>query len=144
MSDETPVISKDEMEHYYSVLSRNMLRIRAMRKLTQAQVASYLGITPSGYGDYERHRCPDAVTIIALANWYNIPVASFFVEYDENGKVSNEPIIKSAMPDHFAAIAEGLQTLAGNMAQQSADRLKDLEQRLRSVELFMDQLKRNN
>lgn len=144
MSDDTPTITKEEMDGLYGVISRNMLRIRAVRKQTQQQVANFLGITASGYGDYERHRCPDAATIFALAQYYSIPVASFFVEYDEDGRVSNEPIIKSAVADSFAAIAEGLQVLAGNMSQTTSERLKELDQRLRAVEVVIAQIKGNN
>lgn len=144
MSEETQELSKDDMDYYRQVIIRNLLRVRSLKKRTQAQVATYLGITTSGYGDYERHRCPESSVLFALAAYYNIPVASFFLEYDDNGRVQVNEIIKGALPDHFAAIADGLQTLAGSVAKDAAGRIKDLEERLRSVELFIAQLKRNN
>lgn len=145
MSEETThELSRDDMDYYRQVIIRNLLRVRSSKKKTQAQIATYLGITTSGYGDYERHRCPESSVLLALAAYYNIPVASFFLEYDDNGRVQVNEIIKGALPDHFAAIADGLQTLAGSVAKDAAGRIKDIEERLRSVELFIAQLKRNN
>ena len=138
MSEEThEAIGKDDMEYYRQVIIRNLLRVRASKKMTQSQVAQFLGITTSGYGDYERHRCPEASVLLALSYFYNIPVASFFTEYDDNGKPVVNEVIKGALPDHFAAIADGLQTLAGSVAKDAAGRIKDIEERLRSVELFI-------
>lgn len=144
MSEETLDLSKDQMEYYRQVIIRNLLRVRSLKKRTQAQVASYLGITTSGYGDYERHRCPESSVLFALAAYYNIPVASFYVEYDDNGRAEVNEIIKGALPDHFAAIADGLQTLASNVANDATNRIKELEGRMRSIELFIAQLKQNN
>lgn len=59
-----------------SVLSERLRKLRKKHKLTQKQVAEYLGISESGYGYYEQGRNePSLETLTKLAKKYNVSVA---------------------------------------------------------------------
>ena len=72
--------------------------IRLENKLTQQQLADFLGITRSAYCGYEiGRRSPDLDTIMKLSEFYNLPIGNFFdmpgsnqvadsPEFDNNGK----------------------------------------------------------
>lgn len=56
--------------------TKTILRqIRKQNKLTQAQVAEYLKLTPVGYGNYETGRTePNLETLTKLADFYSVSV----------------------------------------------------------------------
>lgn len=139
-----PPVNEDDSLAYGRIVSLNLLRIRTLKRLTQSEVAEYLGMTTSGYGDYERKRCPDAATLMLLAILYDVPVSSFYVQFDKNGNVVNKDLVRGAEADSLAELAEGLNMLAENMSSNTNDRLEDFERRIKQLEHNWDQMKKAN
>jgi len=139
-----PPVDPDDFMKYGRIVSLNLLRLRAERNVRQSELAEYLGLTNSGYGDYERKRCPDAATLMLLAKYYDISVASFYVEFDKNGNIVNKEMVRGADTDSLADLAEGLNLLAENMNSTQNERLDELEKRIRQLELNWEQMKKSN
>jgi transcriptional regulator with XRE-family HTH domain len=67
-----------------SILSERLRKLRLKHKLTQKQVADYLGISESGYGYYEQGRNePSLKALKLLATKYNVSVAYLTGETDD-------------------------------------------------------------
>lgn len=139
-----PPVDPDDFLKYGRIISLNLLRLRAERNVRQSELGEYLGLTNSGYGDYERKRCPDAATLMLLAKYYDIPVASFFVEYDKNGNIINKELVRGAETDSLAELAEGLNLLAENMSSNTNERLEEFEKRIKQLEQNWEQMKKSN
>lgn len=61
------------------MLSRQIKIFRNQNRLSQQQVADYLGVSRSAYCGYEiGRRAVDVDTIIKLADLYKVPVEKFF------------------------------------------------------------------
>lgn len=73
-----------------SILSERLRYLRKKHKLTQKQVAEYLGITESGYGYYEQGRNqPSLETLSKLAAKFNVSVSYLTGETDDPNPVKN-------------------------------------------------------
>jgi hypothetical protein len=79
-----------------------------------------------------------------LAKYYDIPVASFFVEYDKNGNIINKELVRGAETDSLAELAEGLNLLAENMSSNTNERLEEFEKRIKQLEQNWEQMKKSN
>lgn len=65
------------MEKYY------LRELRARKGLTQAQVASDLGVSTTTYNAWERDLSNVAISKVqALAEYYRIPINKIFLTYD--------------------------------------------------------------
>ncbi len=137
-------VSPDDFLKYGRIISLNLIKLRAESGARQSDIADYLGLTNSGYGDYERKRCPDAATLMLLALYYEVPVSSFFVEYDKNGNITNRELVRGAETDTLAELAEGLNVLAENMSSSTNDRLDEFEKRINQLEQNWEQMKKSN
>ncbi|MGG0718729.1 helix-turn-helix transcriptional regulator [Robertmurraya massiliosenegalensis] len=100
-----------------SILAERLKKIRKQHKLTQKDVADFLGMTESGYGYYEQDRNkPSLITLKKLAEKYNVSVSYFTDEADEKNNVS----------------------IAGKEIQLSPDELKIFEELRKHPILFND------
>ena len=136
-NEEITKVSPEDLRYYSGIISKNLFKIRSQVRLTQQQVASFLGLTSSGYGDYERHRAPESHVLYALAEFYGVSIAAFFVDMDTKGEVLNPERVKGAIENPMEGIAEGLKVIAGNVA---SDRVEELEKRVMALEVAIKQL----
>ena len=78
-----------------SILANRLREYRKKNKLTQKDVADYLGITESGYGYYEQDRNkPSLETLRKLAKKYNVSVAVLTGEEEESDEQEFQAFIK--------------------------------------------------
>lgn len=81
------------------------LRIKTMRlsrKMTQADLAKYLNQSPSSITMYETgRRCPDFETLEALADVFNVPLASIVSDNDSAYILDPQIRIVSSMMENM-------------------------------------------
>ncbi|MGG3803122.1 helix-turn-helix domain-containing protein [Metabacillus fastidiosus] len=71
-----------------SILAERLRKLRKEHKLSQKDVADFLGISESGYGYYEQDRNePSIKTLRLLANKYSVSVAYLTGETDDPSSV---------------------------------------------------------
>jgi len=133
-NDKISPITDDMIDGYKTIIHKNLIRMRAAKGYKQADIADLLRMTASGYGDYERRRCPESHILLALANLYDIPVSNFFLDVDENGAVINENIVKGAFNNPIEKIANSVLDIAKNTNSSYNDRLLRLEARIAELE----------
>lgn len=89
-----------------------MERLKALRKarqLTQSDVASYLGITVSAYGNYELgQREPDLATLNKLAEYFDVSVDYILGRTDERGTVGKNIYDISGISPRFLSLYNSL------------------------------------
>lgn len=82
-----------------TVLSERLKALRKKHKLTQKDIANYLGMTESGYGYYEQGRNePSIETLQKLAVKYNVSI-SYLTGEEHEGK-------KALVADHEIELTE--------------------------------------
>lgn len=76
---------KKEGEEKALKYSNQLKVIRLQNKFTQQQLADALGITRSAYCGYEiGRRSPDIDTFVKISEFYNISLADFFAQVDND------------------------------------------------------------
>ena len=76
---------KKEGEEKALKYSNQLKVIRLQNKFTQQQLADALGITRSAYCGYEiGRRSPDIDTFVKISEFYNISLADFFSQVDND------------------------------------------------------------
>ena len=128
-------VTADELAYYKGIIAKNLLKMRSNHRLTQAMIGEHLGLTASGYGDYERGRVPEAHILYALAIYYDVPVAVFFADWDSKGKPINAQMLRNPMDEPIADIADGLKAIAENVS--GFDKLRLLEERIAKLEAII-------
>lgn len=132
----TPVTS-DEYSYYKNIVAKNLNRVRTKYGKTQANIADYLGLTPSGYGDYERGRAPEVDKLYALAAYYEISVSEFFIDYDNKGNPLNAEMLKDPTDKPMINLADSIKAIADSM--NSLANLRQLEERIARLEALVGQ-----
>ncbi len=62
-----------------------ILELRKQKKLTQQNIADFLGISQRAYANYENNKNePNITTLIKLANYYNVSL-DYLLERDFQG-----------------------------------------------------------
>lgn len=89
-------------------LKDRLRQLRKERKLTQQDIASYLGITESAYGFYEQGRNePSLSALRMLAKKFEVPIGYLTGEEDE--RPSTDAADKDEKYDSFAVISQMIQ-----------------------------------
>ncbi len=102
-----------------SILSERLRYLRKKHKLTQKQVAEYLGITESGYGYYEQGRNqPSLETLSKLAAKFNVSVSYLTGETDDPNPVKNN--LPELTPKDERDIAKQLEKILESMDSDTA------------------------
>lgn len=133
-NDPKKQVTSDEYNYYKSIVAKNLLRLRTKHKKTQANIADYLGLTPSGYGDYERGRAPEAHSLYALAVYYEVSVSEFFIDYDNKGNALNAEMLKDPTDKPMINLADSIKAIADSM--NSLANLRQLEERIARLETW--------
>ncbi|MED0670611.1 helix-turn-helix domain-containing protein [Aneurinibacillus aneurinilyticus] len=93
-------------------LSDRLRELRKKHKLTQKDIANYLGITESGYGYYEQGRNePSIETLRKLAQKYNVSITYLTGEEKETPKTSLPSLTSKDERD----IAKKLENILGDL-----------------------------
>lgn len=67
-----------------------ILELRKQKKLTQQNIADFLGISQRAYANYENNKNePNITTLIKLANYYNVSL-DYLLERDFQGGLTTE------------------------------------------------------
>lgn len=72
------------------MLSKRIACLRKSKGISQSQLASFLNVSPSTIGMYEQgRRCPDLITIIALADIFEVSL-DYLITGSESKHIRNE------------------------------------------------------
>mgnify|MGYP001624996908 CR=1 FL=1 len=67
-----------------------ILELRKQKKLTQQNIADFLGISQRAYANYENNKNePNITTLIKLANYYNVSL-DYLLERDFQGGLTTD------------------------------------------------------
>ncbi len=93
-------------------LGERLLLLRTNHKMTQAQVANKIRVTPQAYSQYERDvRRPDYETLGQLADYYNIDLAYLMTGHPQ---ASSTPVF---LVEEYDALPEEARAELNNYLQ---------------------------
>ena len=96
--------------------------LRKQKKITQAQIAEYLNLSPVGYGNYETGKTePNVETLIKIADFYGVSV-DYVVGHDMNNGFGYLSENEAKMMEIFRQLKTSSQFKVMGFAQAELER----------------------
>lgn len=125
-----------------SILSERLKKQRKLHKLTQKDVADFLGITESGYGYYEQDRNkPSLETLKKLSTKYGVSVAYLTGETDDENNITVAGQDVKLSPDELKVFEELKKhpILFNDLASDPEKKIKELIKLYKMKKMFLDE-----
>ncbi len=125
-----------------TVLSERLKTLRKKHKLTQKDIANYLGMTESGYGYYEQGRNePSIETLQKLAVKYNVSISYLTGEKHEGKKalVADHEIELTEEELNFIKELKKHPLLFHELASDPAKKVKEIIKLFRVKQLILEE-----